>query len=57
MSDEEIYQKFIDWLGKTWWGLTPSKMLMPLMKARYYSMRFMADRRKGEPLLRTSDIG
>ncbi len=35
MSEEEIYQNFVDWLGKTWWGLTPSKQLMPLMKARY----------------------
>ncbi len=35
MSEEEIYQNFVDWLGKTWWGLTPSEQLMPLMKARY----------------------
>lgn len=35
MSEEKVYQKFIDWLGKTWWGLTPSEQLMPLMKARY----------------------
>ena len=35
MREEEIYQNFVDWLGKTWWGLTPSEMLMPLMKARY----------------------
>ena len=35
MSEEEIYQNFVDWLGKTWWGLTPSELLMPLMKARY----------------------
>ena len=35
MSEEEIYKKFVDWLGRTWWGLTPSKQLMPLMKARY----------------------
>ena len=35
MSEEESYQKFVDWLGKTWWGLTPSEQLMPLMKAHY----------------------
>ncbi|MBW1890923.1 MAG: 4Fe-4S binding protein [Deltaproteobacteria bacterium] len=35
MTDEEIYQKFVAWLGRTWWGLTESEHLMPLMKARY----------------------
>jgi formate hydrogenlyase subunit 6/NADH:ubiquinone oxidoreductase subunit I len=35
MSDQEIYQKFIAWLGKTWWGLPDSAHLMPLIQARY----------------------
>ena len=35
MSDEEIYQAFIEWLGKTWWELTESEYMMPLIKANY----------------------
>jgi len=35
MPEQEIYQKFIDWLGKTWWGLPDSEQLLPLIKARY----------------------
>jgi len=35
MSDQEIYQKFIEWLGKTWWGLPQSEHLMPMIQARY----------------------
>ena len=35
MSDEEVYQRFIDWLGKTWWGLPDSDLLMPMIKAGY----------------------
>ena len=35
MSEQEIYRKFIDWLGKTWWGLPDSERLLPLIKARY----------------------
>jgi hypothetical protein len=35
MSELEIYQNFISWLGKTWWGLPQSDHLMPLIKARY----------------------
>jgi hypothetical protein len=35
MSDQEIYQKFVEWLGKTWWGLPGSDHLMPLIKTRY----------------------
>ena len=35
MSEQEIYEKFIDWLGKTWWGLPDSDRLMPIMKSRY----------------------
>jgi len=25
MPEGAIYQNFIDWLGKTWWGLPDSK--------------------------------
>ena len=35
MSEQEVYQRFIDWLGKTWWGLPESEHLMPLIRARY----------------------
>lgn len=35
MSEQEIYEKFIEWLGKTWWGLPDSNQLMPMIKARY----------------------
>jgi NAD-dependent dihydropyrimidine dehydrogenase PreA subunit len=35
MSEQEIYEKFIEWLGKTWWGLPESDQLMPIIKARY----------------------
>jgi hypothetical protein len=35
MSEQETYEKFIDWLGRTWWGLPDSDQLMPIMKARY----------------------
>lgn len=35
MSEQEIYEKFIEWLGKTWWGLPPSDQLMPLIQTRY----------------------
>ena len=35
MSELEIYQKFIEWLEKTWWGLPDSVYLMPLIQSRY----------------------
>jgi len=35
MPEESIYRDFIDWLGKTWWGLPESDQLLPLIKARY----------------------
>jgi|GEM_PF-5400339 len=36
MTDEnEIYEKFIKYLGKTWWGLPESKELVPIIKERY----------------------
>ena len=31
MAEQEIYQKFIDWLGKTWWGLPDSEQLLPML--------------------------
>ena len=34
-DNEEIYRKFIDWLGRGWWKLPESKSLMPLIMARY----------------------
>lgn len=52
MLEQEIYEKLVDWLGKTWWGLPDSDQLMPIIRARYTleeaefltGMRFM-DRR------------
>lgn len=35
MPEEAIFRNFIDWLGKTWWGLPESDQLLPLIKARY----------------------
>ena len=35
MSEPDVYRKFIDWLGKTWWELPDSEHLMPAIKARY----------------------
>ena len=35
MAEQEVYQKFINWLRKTWWGLPDSEQLLPLIKARY----------------------
>ncbi len=34
MSQKEIYEEFVDWLGKTWWELPESEQLMPIIKAR-----------------------
>ena len=31
----KVYDKFIEWLGRTWWGLPASDQLMPLIQARY----------------------
>jgi len=31
MADQEIYQKFIEWLGETWWRLTDSEMRLPMI--------------------------
>jgi len=30
MADPDVYRNFIDWLGKTWWGLPDSDQLLPL---------------------------
>jgi len=35
MSDEELYEQFIRWLDKAWWGLPESEHLMPTIKAFY----------------------
>jgi hypothetical protein len=35
LSEREIYQGFIDWLGKTWIGLPATDELLPLIRARY----------------------
>ena len=35
MSEQEVYERFMDWLRQTWWGLPEANELMPLMKARY----------------------
>jgi hypothetical protein len=35
MSDEKIYEQFIDWVDHTWWQLTESEHLMPLIKTNY----------------------
>jgi len=34
-SDEEIYQKLIDWLRKAWWGLPHSEYLLPTIRSFY----------------------
>lgn len=34
-AQEEIYQRFMDWLRQTWWGLPDSDYLMPLIKTHY----------------------
>ena len=39
MSDLEIYQKFIAWLGKTGWRLPESDQLVPLIKAASQSRK------------------
>ena len=35
MSDKEIYARFIEWLGKAWWGLPESEHLIPTVMAFY----------------------
>ena len=35
MSEQEVYQRFIDWLRQGWWDLPEADELMPLMMARY----------------------
>ncbi len=35
MSDKETYKQFVDWFGKTWWELTESEELMPLIMTHF----------------------
>jgi len=35
VTEEEIYQRFMDWLRQTWWGLPESDYLVPLIKSHY----------------------
>jgi formate hydrogenlyase subunit 6/NADH:ubiquinone oxidoreductase subunit I len=35
MSEEEIYERFIEWLRKTWWGLPDSEHLLPSIRSFY----------------------
>lgn len=35
MSEKEVYERFIEWLRKTWWSLPESEHLMPTIKAFY----------------------
>ena len=35
MSEQEIYQRFIDWLKQAWWDLPEADELMPLIMATY----------------------
>jgi NAD-dependent dihydropyrimidine dehydrogenase PreA subunit len=31
MTDREVYQEFIEWLGETWWRLTDSEARLPMI--------------------------
>ena len=35
MTEQEIYQRFMDWLKQTWWGLPEADELVPLIMAQY----------------------
>jgi len=35
MSEQEIYQRLMDWLKETWWGLPEADELVPLIMAQY----------------------
>ena len=35
MSNKEVYECFIEWLNKAWWGLPESEHLMPSIMAFY----------------------
>jgi len=31
MTDQEVYQEFMEWLGETWWRLTDSEIRLPMI--------------------------
>ena len=35
MTDQEIYERFMEWLKQTWWGLPEADELVPLVMATY----------------------
>ena len=35
MNEQVIYERFIEWLKQTWYGLPKSDALLPLIKATY----------------------
>jgi len=35
MTDQKIYERFMDWLKQTWWGLPEADELVPLVMATY----------------------
>ena len=35
MSEQEVYQRLINWMKNTWWGMPEGEELMPLMKATF----------------------
>ena len=34
-NERELYEKFIQWLGRTWRDLPAADQLMPLIQTRY----------------------
>ena len=34
-SEQDVYNRFIDWMKQTWYGLPEADELLPLMIARY----------------------
>jgi formate hydrogenlyase subunit 6/NADH:ubiquinone oxidoreductase subunit I len=35
IAEREIYQRFMDWLKQTWWGLPETDYTLPLIRAQY----------------------
>ncbi len=35
MNAEQVYNQFIKWIGKSWWELSESDFLLPMIKASY----------------------